>query len=65
MNMCLFMPINGPFRAYINESCSCPPVSHDLGPSPTRCIILGHAVLGESHLEGGGGAMGETENYKS
>jgi hypothetical protein len=55
MNMCLFMPINGPFRAYINESCSCPPVSHDLGPSPTRCIILGHAVLGESHLEGGGG----------
>jgi hypothetical protein len=44
MNMDLFMPVNGLFRASVNGSCSL--VGRDLSPSPARCIISGRVVLG-------------------
>jgi hypothetical protein len=44
MNMDLFMPVNGLFRASVNGSCSL--VGRDLSPSPAWCIISGRVVLG-------------------
>jgi hypothetical protein len=37
-NSGLFVPVNGPFRACLNGSGSCPLVGLGLGPSTVRCI---------------------------
>jgi hypothetical protein len=45
MNMSIFVPVNGLFRASVNGSYSCRPVGRDFSPNTTRCIILDRVMF--------------------